>query len=140
MLDQFKSHVRTHINSKFDEMATEIAIFPLRPGKRPDDASSGAGQVLKDTLETLTEQPGFQRAYWGREAENPDTFRLFVDWDSVDAHIEFTKKESVFPKILHECTLTELQLLQTFPRPVRHDRHQRRGQGLPHPLYTTSCR
>lgn len=78
-------------------MATEIAIFPLRAGKRPDDASSGPGQVLKDTLDTLTEQPGFQRAYWGREVENPDTFRLFVDWDSVDAHIEFTKKELVLP-------------------------------------------
>ena len=74
-------------------MATEIAIFPLKEGKRPDDANSQPGQVLKDTLNTLTEQKGFQRAYWGREVENPDVFRLFVDWDTVEDHITFTKSE-----------------------------------------------
>ena len=74
-------------------MATEIAIFQLKEGKSPEDANSAAGQVLKDTLNTLTEQKGFQRAYFGTELENPNTFRLFVDWDSVDAHIGFTKQE-----------------------------------------------
>lgn len=74
-------------------MATEIAAFNLKDGKRPDDANSAAGQVLRDTLDTLTQQKGFQRAYWGREVENPDRFRLFVDWDSVDAHMDFTKTE-----------------------------------------------
>ena len=76
-------------------MATEIAIFPLKEGKRPDDANSQPGQVLKETLNTLTEQKGFQRAYWGREVENPDTFRLFVDWDTVEDHIAFKKSEWV---------------------------------------------
>ena len=74
-------------------MATEIAIFPLKDGKVPDDANSAAGQILKDTLSTLTEQKGFQRAYWGRETENGNILRLFVDWDSIDNHIEFTKTE-----------------------------------------------
>jgi len=74
-------------------MATEIAIFPLKDGKVPDDANSASGQILKDTLSTLTEQKGFQRAHWGRELENGNMFRLFVDWDSVDAHVEFTKAE-----------------------------------------------
>jgi heme-degrading monooxygenase HmoA len=74
-------------------MATEIAILPLREGKRPDDANSVTGQALKDVLNTLTEQDGFQRAYWGIEVENPNVLRLFVDWDSVDAHINFTKNE-----------------------------------------------
>ncbi|KAK5094249.1 hypothetical protein LTS08_008668 [Lithohypha guttulata] len=77
--------------------ATEIAIFPLQEGKYPDDANSTAGQVLRDTLNTLTEQPGFQRAYWGREVENPTTLRLFVDWEDVDAHISFTKKDHYKP-------------------------------------------
>lgn len=121
-------------------MATEIAIFPLRAGKRPDDASSGPGQVLKDTLDTLTEQPGFQRAYWGREVENPDTFRLFVDWDSVDAHIEFTKKELVLPMKFCEQMLIWSQLLQALPRPFRDNCNQRRGQDLPHTLHPTSSR
>ena len=74
-------------------MATEIAILPLKDGKRPDDANSEPGQVLKDTLNTLTEQKGFQRAFWGREVENPDVLRLFVDWDSVDSHTDFQKSE-----------------------------------------------
>ncbi|KAJ9651890.1 hypothetical protein H2198_008854 [Neophaeococcomyces mojaviensis] len=78
-------------------MATEIAAFNLKDGKRPDDANSAAGQVLRDTLDTLTQQKGFQRAYWGREVENPDRFRLFVDWDSVDAHMDFTKTETYKP-------------------------------------------
>lgn len=76
-------------------MATEVAIFQLKNGKTPEDANSATGQVLKDTLNTLTEQKGFQRAYWGTESENPGTFRLFVDWESVDAHINFTKEEYV---------------------------------------------
>lgn len=74
-------------------MATEAAVFTLLDGKRPDDANSTAGQVWKETLETLTEQKGFQNAYWGREVENPDRLRLFVDWESVEAHINFTKTE-----------------------------------------------
>ena len=74
-------------------MATEIFICPLKDGRVPDDANSIPGQVLKDTLSTLTDQEGFQRAYWGREVENPGTFRLFVDWDSIDAHTKFTKAE-----------------------------------------------
>lgn len=72
-------------------MATEIAIFPLREGMTPDDPNSLGGEILKDSFNTLTQQPGFQRAYWGREVENPSTFRLFVDWDSIDANMEFTK-------------------------------------------------
>lgn len=76
-------------------MATEVAIFQLKSGKHPDDANSAAGQVLKDTLNTLTEQKGFQQAYWGTESENPSTFRLFVDWDSVDDHNNFIKSEYV---------------------------------------------
>lgn len=74
-------------------MATEVAKFELKAGMRPEDANSAAGQVLKDTLNTLTEQKGFQQAYWGIETENSSVFRLFVDWDSVDDHINFTKAE-----------------------------------------------
>lgn len=74
-------------------MATEVAIIPLRDGRRPDDPDSEGGQAWKDTLGTLAEQKGMQRNYWGREVENPDVLRLLVDWDSVDAHIDFTKRE-----------------------------------------------
>lgn len=94
-------------------MATEIAIFQLRSGQRVDDASSSAGQVLKETLDKLSQQAGFQRAYWGLEVENPENFRLFVDWDSVEAHTEFMNKEWEGPARVCEYLLTCLQLLQT---------------------------
>lgn len=74
-------------------MATEIVIFPLREGKKTDDTNNAVRQGLKDLFDTLKDQNGFQRAYHGREIENPNTFRLFVDWDSPEAHEEFTKKE-----------------------------------------------
>lgn len=76
-------------------MATEIAIFPMREGQTPNDANSETAQVIGETFATLTQQKGFQRAYWGVEHENPGTFRLFVDWDSVEAHREFIKQECV---------------------------------------------
>lgn len=75
-------------------MATEVAVFKLKAGKHPDDANSATGQVLKDTLDTLIEQKGFQRAYWGLEHENQDSFRLFVDWEDVNAHTAFTKTDT----------------------------------------------
>lgn len=74
-------------------MAPEVAIFQLKAGKSPQDANSSAGQVLKDTLNTLTERKGFQQAFWGTEAENPSSFRLFVDWDAVEDHNDFIASE-----------------------------------------------
>lgn len=74
-------------------MATEIVIFPLREGKKTDDTNNAVRQGLKDLFDTLKDQNGFQRAYHGQEIENPNTFRLFVDWDSPEAHEEFTKNE-----------------------------------------------
>lgn len=73
-------------------MATEIVIFPLRAAI-PNSIDIATAPGVKDLFDVLTEENGFQRAYWGREIENPNTFRLFVDWDSPDAHTEFTKKE-----------------------------------------------
>lgn len=87
-------------------MATEIAIFPLREGQDPNDANGETTQVLKEIFATLTQQKGFQRAYWGLEHENPITFRLFVDWDSVEAHREFTKQECVHVLLVCRPDLT----------------------------------
>jgi len=70
-------------------MATEIALLPLHKGKSPEDANSPSGQALKDCLDTLTEQEGFQRAYWGTELENLDLLHLYIDWDDVDSHKKF---------------------------------------------------
>lgn len=116
------------------KMATEVAVFTLLDGKRPDDANSDAGRIWKETLETLTEQKGFQNAYWGREVENPDRLRLFVDWASVEAHINFTKTEYDNPPKIKWLETDFAQYLQTFPRTLRRDsRHQER-------CYHVSCK
>ena len=74
-------------------MATEIAIFPLREGHDPHDSSSQTAKVMKETFDTIAQQPGYQRLYWGTEVEDPTVFHLAVDWDSVDDHMSFTKSE-----------------------------------------------
>jgi len=74
-------------------MATEIAHIPLKEGKYPDDPDSGPGRTHRDLLDTLLQQPGVQRCYWGRQVENKDMLMWFVDWDSVDDHKKFMKSE-----------------------------------------------
>lgn len=73
-------------------MTTEIVCFPLR------DAKSLQGeQALKKTLNILTSQDGFERAYWGwQKEENSKVFWVLVDWTSIQAHRNFQGKEYVF--------------------------------------------
>ena len=75
---------------------TEIAYLPLKPGSNPSEADSPADSIWKDALNTVKAQPGFQRAYWSLEVENPSILRLFVDWDSIDDHETSVKSEYVF--------------------------------------------
>lgn len=74
-------------------MATEIVIFPIKEGDLPNDLSTPAGKVFQEILHEVLRQPGAQRAYWGAEVENPTNARLFIDWDSVDAHKNFMNSE-----------------------------------------------
>lgn len=69
--------------------ATEIAVIGLVPGANIEDPNSSAGTVWQDTLTTVLDQDGAQRAYWGRQVENPSVLHLFVDWDSVEHHHKF---------------------------------------------------
>jgi len=77
--------------------ATEIALLPLVPGEYPDDAQSAPGKTLRELVEIILAQKGAQKCYWGREVENPDTLRLFVDWDSVDDHKAFIASDQYKP-------------------------------------------
>ncbi|RMZ80855.1 hypothetical protein DV737_g2812, partial [Chaetothyriales sp. CBS 132003] len=74
-------------------MATEIVTLPLLDGQTPHDPTSRAATIMKETFDTLAQQPGFQRLYWGTESENPNNWRLAIDWDTVDHHINFTKTD-----------------------------------------------
>ena len=58
--------------------ATEIATLPLASGAAIEDPNSSAGKVWQSTLDTVSQQDGFQRAYYGREVENPSVLQLFI--------------------------------------------------------------
>ena len=58
--------------------ATELATIPLTSGATIEDADSPAGKVWRATLDTISQQDGFQKVYWGREVENPSILELFV--------------------------------------------------------------
>lgn len=73
-------------------MATEVASLPLREDLG-DDFDLNTSEAYRDTLTTLKKQRGFQRVYWGLDKEDAKMLRFFVDWDSVEDHIAFTKTE-----------------------------------------------
>lgn len=75
-------------------MATEVARLPLRDGFW-EDYDLSESEAFQDTINTLKVQKGFQRVYWGPELIHPDVLLFFVDWDSVEDHIAFTKSEYV---------------------------------------------
>ncbi len=58
--------------------ATEIAVLPLLAGATIEDPSSNAGKVWADTLSTVSQQDGFQRAYWGRRIESQSDLQLLI--------------------------------------------------------------
>lgn len=73
--------------------ATEIAILPMKEGKTFDDITTADGQLHADLVKTLVAQPGCQRCYWGRQVEDKNILRWFVDWDSVESHQQFMNSE-----------------------------------------------
>jgi len=77
-------------------MATEIALLKLKPNTNLNDIGH-ASTVWQDSLATVLEQDGAQRAYWGIAEEDPNMLRLFIDWDSVDAHKKFMSSEAYGP-------------------------------------------
>ena len=74
---------------------TEIAIFPLKSTVNLKGVSGDPTPktTWDNILNTVLDQDGAQRAYWGMEEENPSTLRLFVDWDSLDHHKKFMQSE-----------------------------------------------
>lgn len=71
--------------------ATEIATIPLQAGATIEDAETPAGKIWNATLDTISQQDGYQRCYYGRQVEAPTSLDLFVDWDSYEHHQTFTK-------------------------------------------------
>ncbi|KAL9131655.1 MAG: hypothetical protein Q9217_000466 [Psora testacea] len=86
---------------------TELATIPLQSGATIEDPDSPAGKIWTATLDTVSQQPGYQRAYYGREIENPALLQLFVDWDSYDAHQDFIKSRIYEPFVKHLMSIVD---------------------------------
>ncbi len=68
-------------------MVTEIAVLDVREGQGENfvEAYNGVSNVLN-------EASGSHGATLHRGVENPNSFTLIVEWDSVDAHTALTKE------------------------------------------------
>ena len=60
------------------DQVTEVALIPLQSGATVEDASTAAGKIWKETVETVKAQEGCQKCYYGREFENPNNLHFFV--------------------------------------------------------------
>lgn len=87
--------------------ATELATIPIASGAAVEDPNSSAGKVWQSTLDTVSQQDGFQRLYWGREVENQSVIQLFIDWDSFDAHKNFMASPTYGPFAKHLMTIVD---------------------------------
>ncbi|KAL0933935.1 uncharacterized protein CTRU02_210734 [Colletotrichum truncatum] len=68
---------------------TEFAYFASKPGVAWPDPDTPEGADIKHMLETASSQPGAGRIYWSHSIENPNQNWLFLDWDSVEAHLAY---------------------------------------------------
>ena len=68
-------------------MVREIAVFEVQEGQGESfvEAYGGVAHVLN-------EAPGSNGATPHSGIENPNSYTLFVEWDSVDAHTALTKE------------------------------------------------
>lgn len=71
--------------------ATEIANLRLDAIANLEDPQSSSGAIWQSTMDTVSQQDGYQRLYWGRQVEDPHILTMLVDWDSVEAHKNFQK-------------------------------------------------
>ncbi|KAL2811610.1 hypothetical protein BJX63DRAFT_433283 [Aspergillus granulosus] len=80
---------------------TEIAFAPLKKDIQLTEPGSDAYNTLTEkALRLIRGWKGCQAIYWGVEIEDPDRLRLFVDWDSVEAHDAANKDPAYLPAVI----------------------------------------
>jgi hypothetical protein len=57
---------------------TEVATLSLKAGTDVENPSSPAYAVAQEAFSMISSQPGFQRAFWGRELEDESILQLFI--------------------------------------------------------------
>lgn len=68
-------------------MVREIAIFRVQDG-----SEEGFIEAYGGVSDVLEQAEGSHGATLHRGVENPDTFTLIVEWDSVEAHTNLTQQ------------------------------------------------
>lgn len=68
-------------------MVREIAVFRTREGQ-----TEAFIEAYRGVANILTDAEGSRGADLHRGVEDPDTFTLIVEWDSVEAHTALTQK------------------------------------------------
>lgn len=58
--------------------ATEIAILPLIAGAAIEQPDTSSGRIWHDTLDTIAQQDGYQRLFWGRRIEKQSDAVLLI--------------------------------------------------------------
>ncbi|KAL8939473.1 MAG: hypothetical protein Q9211_002724 [Gyalolechia sp. 1 TL-2023] len=86
---------------------TEVVTIPLQAGVDINDPNSSAGKVLSDTLGTLSQQEGYQRAYKGLRVESPNVLQVYIDWDSIESHKKFMGQSHYGPFIQHLLSVVD---------------------------------
>lgn len=72
---------------------TEFSYFTLTRDVDALDASTDTGKAIALAVDTALKQPGARRSYVGAEIENPLNFWLFLDWESIEHHMNYQKSE-----------------------------------------------
>ena len=93
---------------------TELAKIPLKADARIEATDSAVGRTWQSTLETISQQRGYQRLRYGRQLENSNVIDLLVDWDSVHSHHAFQTSKS------YSSFLEQLETLTHGPIDLRH--------------------
>jgi uncharacterized alpha-E superfamily protein len=57
---------------------TEVATITFKPGADLSSPSTPAAKAWSETLSTVSQQDGYQRAYWGHQLENPNIILLLI--------------------------------------------------------------
>ncbi|KAK4933828.1 hypothetical protein LTR66_003239 [Elasticomyces elasticus] len=78
---------------------TEVLIMPLTAGSDIKDINSPAGKIVKDLVDTLHQQDGFQHVHLGTQIESPDVLQLMIDWDKLESHQKFMNSNGYPPLI-----------------------------------------
>lgn len=58
------------------EATTEVIVIPLLPGLDLD--TGDAKGIWDSTLSTIADQPGYQKMFYGRQVEHPDTLQICI--------------------------------------------------------------